>query len=240
LCSEAAEQPSVAAVVAVEAAYEKCCAELKRYISTLTEWPLHNWDEAASAAGASIFEATTLAEVDALPAQAKGLRYTGTAGVIQSEPADEFGAELHMVAATAMQCLSAWAEKVAAADEAAAAGAMAPILMRCILGAEPGYQFEARHGTHAREVAAQALLKLTCGTAMALSPFVPVRPTASNGAMHSTFVTALVALAFKRLDEASTETAVQVRVASAIAEAGFETRVKADPFWPVGEAIYLA
>jgi hypothetical protein len=110
--------------------------------------------------------------------------------------------------------------------------------MRCILGPEPGYQFEARHGTHAREVAAQGLLKLSSS---ALSDFTPVHPTASNGAMHSTFVTALVALAFSRLKKTgSTETAVQARLAHAIAESGFAIRVKKDPFWAVGEAIYLA
>jgi hypothetical protein len=189
---EAAERVSLSDVAGVAAAYDCCCAELKRYEATLTAWPLHNWDEPAEAAGKSgeIFAAKTLEEVDALPAQAKGLRYTGTAGVIQSEPADEFGAELHMVAATAMQCLSAFAEKVAAADDAEVAGAMAPLLMRCILEPEPGYQFEARHGTHAREVAAQALLKLCCGKTSALvSELTPVRADASNGAMHSTFVT---------------------------------------------------
>ena len=73
------------------------------------------------------------------------------AGTIQHEPADEHGAELHMCAATAMQCLSAFAEKVTAADDAAVARRIAPVAMRCILEAEPGFQFEARHGTHARE-----------------------------------------------------------------------------------------
>ena len=62
------------------------------------------------------------------------------AGTIQHEPADEFGAELHMCAATAMQCLSAFSERVAAADDAHAARRIAPLLMRCILGPEPGYQ----------------------------------------------------------------------------------------------------
>ena len=226
---DAAEQPTAADVVAVEAAYEQCCVELERYVATLTDWPLFGGRRMEEAeAGGSIFGATTLAEVDALPDQAKSLRYTGTAGVIQSEPADEYGAELHMVAATAMQCLSAWAETVATADDAAVAGAMAPVLMRCILGPEPGYQFEARHGTHAREVAAQAVLKLTSGT-KALSGFMPVHPTASNGAMHSTFVTALVALAFKRMGEASgIETAVKTRLASVMVEHDFETRVTAE------------
>ena len=66
--------------------------------------------------------------------------WSGQAGTIQQEPADEFGAELHMCAATAMQCLSAFSERVAAADDADAARRIAPILMRCILGPEPGYQ----------------------------------------------------------------------------------------------------
>lgn len=54
------------------------------------------------------------------------------------------------------------------------------------------HQFEARHGTHAREVAAQALLKLSASVG---SEFTPVQPRSFNGAMHSTFVTgALLAL----------------------------------------------
>lgn len=117
-----------------------------------------------------------------------------------------------------MQCLSAFAEKVAATDDAAVAQRMGKAIMRCILQPEPGYQvcgffhgrtlkrfarvelncyqrldrrlfvgqFEARHGTHVREVAAQALLKL-CGTTTA--SFQPVQPSSNNGAMHSTFVT---------------------------------------------------
>ena len=75
---------------------------------------------------------------------------------------------------------------------------MVPVLTACILGPEPGFQFEARHGTHAREVAAQALLKLCCGTAETRSDFAPVAATAMNGAMHSSFVTALVAEGFRR------------------------------------------
>lgn len=36
-------------------------------------------------------------------------------------------------------------------------------VMGCISAPEPGWRFESRHGTHAREVAAQALLKLVSG-----------------------------------------------------------------------------
>lgn len=39
-----------------------------------------------------------------------------------------------------MQCLSTFSEKVAAADDAGVVERMAPLLIRCILDAEPGYQ----------------------------------------------------------------------------------------------------
>ena len=52
---------------------------------------------------------------------------------------------------------------------------------------------------------------------------------------------ALVALAFDRLRTASSigPTAVQACLHSLIAEQKFEVRVKEDPFWHVGEAIYI-
>ena len=195
---DADEQPTAQHLQTVVDAYDGCCAELERYVGTLADWPMAGWDEEAVAAGPRLFEASTLAEVEALPAQAAALRKTGTAGTIQHEPSDEHGAELHMAAASAMQCLSAWAERVAATDDVDTAAAMVPVLTACILGPEPGFQFEARHGTHAREVAAQALLKLCCGTASTRSDFTPVAATAMNGAMHSSFVTALVAEGFRR------------------------------------------
>ena len=50
----------------------------------------------------------------------------------------------------------------------------------------------------------------------------------------------MVALAFKRLRVTAngSTTAVQVCLANAIAEHHFESQVKADPFWAVGQAIY--
>jgi hypothetical protein len=50
-----------------------------------------------------------------------------------------------------------------------------------------------------------------------------------------------VALAFKRLGAAesnSSTTEVQACLSRVVAEHAFESHVKADPFWAVGEAIY--
>ena len=51
----------------------------------------------------------------------------------------------------------------------------------------------------------------------------------------------MVALAFDRLRAASNgvPTAVQACLGTVIAEQQFEKRVKSDPFWSVGEAIYI-
>ena len=59
--------------------------------------------------------------------------------------------------------------------------------------------------------------------------------------LGSFFFVALVALAFDRLRVASSgvPTAVQACLASAIAELNFAKRVTSDPFWTVGEAIYI-
>ena len=51
----------------------------------------------------------------------------------------------------------------------------------------------------------------------------------------------MVALSFDRLRAASdgVPTAVQACLANVIEEQKFEMRVTADPFWSVGEAIYI-
>ena len=51
---EAAERPTVGDVAAVDAAYDRCCAELEQYGGSLVSWPLQNWDEESEAAGASL------------------------------------------------------------------------------------------------------------------------------------------------------------------------------------------
>ena len=74
-------------------------------------------------------------------------------------------------------------------------------------------------------------------------------PTAHNGAMHSMFVTAFVAHAFRRLEACQASAArhggqlsvVRQRMAGLFAAAegrAFKRVVQADPFWGKGEAIY--
>lgn len=48
---DAMERPSDQDVACVEAAYNRCCAELARYTRTLADWPLHSWNEDAKSAG---------------------------------------------------------------------------------------------------------------------------------------------------------------------------------------------
>ena len=97
---DAVSKPSLGDIATVCQAYGHCCRQLDAYQTTL---PPHE-------AGNDLFTLPlkTEADVEALPSPARQLRAAGTAGIIQHEPTDEYGAELHMVAATCMQCLSAW------------------------------------------------------------------------------------------------------------------------------------
>lgn len=51
---DATERPSEEDVAAVEAAYDRCCAEISRYTGTLADWPLHNWDDPGILAGTTV------------------------------------------------------------------------------------------------------------------------------------------------------------------------------------------
>ena len=81
------------------------------------------------------------------------LRGFGGAGVIQQEPQDMYGAELHYLAATAQQCLGALAESAVANGDTASASEIAQIFVEAINQPEDGWMFEARQGCAARECA---------------------------------------------------------------------------------------
>lgn len=69
----------------------------------------------------------------------------------------------------------------------------------------------------------------------------PVLIANFNDAFDDAGRVALVALAFKRLRVASSAslTKVQKCLLDVFAEHKFESRIKSDPFWAVGEAIYV-
>ena len=144
------------------------------------------------------------------------LKGFGGAGVIQQEPGDMYGAELHYLAATAQQCLGALAESAVEKGDAVTASAIADLFVEAINLPEDGWMFEARQGCASRECAAQGLIKLTSTGSFQPSGTL-VNPAGNTGQTAAVFVPAFVAEAKRRVVSAGgAATAVQSNTMAAM------------------------
>jgi hypothetical protein len=169
------------------------------------------------------------------------LRGFGGAGVIQQEPQDMYGAELHYLAATAQQCLGALAESAVANGDTASASEIAQIFVEAINQPEDGWMFEARQGCAARECAGQGLIKLASTGAAQMSGTL-VNPAGNTGQTAAVFVPAFVEEAKRRVHAAGADaTAVQSTTMEVVAKGLLQTRAELDAglaSWAEGEQLY--
>lgn len=231
---EAAESPTLEQVIALVSCHRNVSAQIEAYVAKLEQSGVH-------------FVDIWNADISDLQAADRTLREFGGAGVIQREPDDMYGAELHLLAATTIQALGVVAERIAACNckdnanvDSELVRAVANGLADCIATAEPGWMFEARQGCAARECAAQGMLKLASGLGVPCPSSWVVNPIANAGQTHATCVPGLVLEARRRAELYGGRGVVALAVVDAIDRlvANINHVDAAGVVWAEGETMY--